>query len=113
MQCASAVISTLKRLTIKFDHVDPGSFRVNRREIDQALAETPDELRKSLEVAVRAIEQFHRQSHATSARYESEGIVIDRLEIPVARAGIYAPAGLAVYPSSVLMSAIRRRSRRS
>lgn len=96
----------LKRLTIEFDRVDPGSFRVNEREIDQALAETPDELRKSLEVAARAIEQFHRQSHATSARYESEGIVIDRLEIPVARAGIYAPAGLAVYPSSVLMSAI-------
>jgi histidinol dehydrogenase len=41
--------------------------------------------------------------------YERNGIEVELLEIPVARAGVYVPGGLASYPSSVLMNAIPAR----
>src|SRR5581483_2706536 len=49
---------------------------------------------------------YHRTQVEEDTRHEREGIVIRNLVRPVDRAGCYVPGGRAVYPSTVLMTAI-------
>ncbi len=95
-----------RSLTKELDGVDVEDFLVSEQEFEQALAETPAELVSALRSAADAIERFHRHEHRTPSDYVHDGVTITHLDLPVSRAGIYAPAGRAVYPSSVLMSAI-------
>ena len=57
-------------------------------------------------MAARAIEHFHRHQVASDTTYERDGIVVEGRHIPVDRAGCYVPGGRAIYPSTVLMTAI-------
>jgi histidinol dehydrogenase len=66
-------------------------------------------LLEALTEAARSIELFHRHRSADPDTYERNGIEVDLLELPVARAGVYVPGGRASYPSSVLMCAIPAR----
>ena len=54
-----------------------------------------------------AIRSFHEHRLELPPTYVRGGIEISRyLELPVERAGVYAPGGRASYPSSVLMTAV-------
>jgi histidinol dehydrogenase len=68
-----------------------------------------EHLLAALREAAASIEAFHRHRAPKLDRYERNGISIDLLELPVERAGVYVPGGLAKYPSSVLMTAIPAR----
>ncbi len=96
----------LREYTRRFDGVEVGDLRVD----GPVLAEAPGRVDSSLLEALRAardsIESFHRWRATPSSRYERDGISIEHLELPVARAGVYVPGGLARYPSSVLMAAV-------
>jgi len=63
----------------------------------------------ALAEAACAIESFHLHRPESPGTFARNGILVDTLELPVARAGVYVPGGLARYPSSVLMSAIPAR----
>ncbi len=78
-------------------------------DIDSAPARLDAALLEALTEAARSIESFHRHRSADPDTYERNGIAVDLLELPVARAGVYVPGGLASYPSSVLMCAIPAR----
>jgi histidinol dehydrogenase len=99
----------LRELTARFDGTELGDIRVPAGDLAAALERIPAELRDALSEARDAIEAFHRHRAPLPGRYERGGISVDHLEIPVERAGLYAPGGRARYPSSVLMTAMPAR----
>lgn len=98
--------AAVRELTERFDHVTLGDLRVPDAEIEAALDAIPPALREALVEARDSIAAFHAHRGTPPGRYERGGISVDHLELPVARAGVYAPGGLAKYPSSVLMTAV-------
>lgn len=98
--------AAVRELTERFDHVALDELRVPQAALEAALEALPPALREALEEARDAIAAFHAHRGTPPARYERGGIFVDHLELPVDRAGVYAPGGLAKYPSSVLMTAL-------
>ena len=94
------------RSTAAFDGVDVSSgFRVTAAEIKEAAERVDPELRGALETAFGRIVAYHAHEGAPPGEHEHDGITVNDLTRPVARAGIYAPGGRARYPSTVLMCA--------
>ena len=97
----------VRELTARFDGVELDDLRVRPEACAAALARIPADLRAALEHAAGA----HRGlpphpgprrrpcSSATASGVESRAV-------PVDRAGCYVPGGRAVYPSTVLMTAL-------
>ncbi|SNR46440.1 histidinol dehydrogenase [Haloechinothrix alba] len=93
--------------TARFDAVRPGAVRVPRSELDRALTELAPAVRAALEESVtraRAVHADQRRTDVTT-RVAEGGTVTERW-VPVARVGLYAPGGLAAYPSSVVMNVV-------
>jgi len=101
--------AALRECTARFDKVDIDEIRVPVTEIDAAPDRLQPALLGALTEAARSIELFHRHRAPNPGTFERNGIEVDLLELPVARAGVYVPGGRASYPSSVLMSAIPAR----
>ena len=75
-----------------------------------AAAQLPAEDREVLRLAAGRIERFHeRQRREGWTASDEEGVELGQRILPLARVGIYAPGGLACYPSTVLMTAIPAR----
>lgn len=101
--------AAVRGYTQRFDGVDIDELRVPPAELGAALDTLAGDLRAALEAAHAGIADFHRHQAATTtapARYERGGIAVDTVFRPVERAGCYVPGGRAVYPSSVLMTAV-------
>ena len=94
------------RYTREFDGAAPASIEVPRDEWRAALTELPAELREALMLAAARITDFHVKQRRTSwIDYSPEG-ALGQVVRPLDRVGIYTPGGTAVYPSSLLMTAI-------
>jgi len=96
----------------QFDRVSlgPRTVEVRPAEIREALSKLDKRALKVLELAARRIEKYHRKQVACSWSYkEAGGIELGQQIRPIERVGIYAPGGLAAYPSTVLMAAIPAR----
>ncbi|MFV0316907.1 MAG: histidinol dehydrogenase [Microthrixaceae bacterium] len=98
--------SALLELTERFDGVLPTSLSVPPTDIDAALARVPAEVRAALELAARRIEEHHRAQLHPPTTHESAGVSVRSIAKPVRSAGCYVPGGRAVYPSTLLMTAI-------
>ena len=96
----------VRELTARFDGVELTDLRVAPEAITAALDGLEPDLRTALERAAAGIRDFHEGQLVGDHRYERDGIVIDGRKVPVDRAGCYVPGGRAVYPSTVLMTAI-------
>lgn len=92
--------------TERFDKARFDTLRVPDRECRAALARIPTGLRLALEEARDAITAFHAHRSPLPPPFVRDGITVEHLELPVERAGVYAPGGRAKYPSTVLMTAI-------
>lgn len=90
----------------RYDKADLSSFRVTEEEIVRAIKKAPQELVTSLTKAAENIFKFQRRQMPSEFRIESKTGVLGQRVIPLARVGIYAPGGTAIYPSSVLMGCI-------
>ncbi|MHB1923487.1 MAG: histidinol dehydrogenase [Acidimicrobiales bacterium] len=99
----------LRELTARFDRVEVESLRVSPEAMKEALESIPAGLRTAMEAALDNVEAFHRSQHLENSRYESGGVVVRESMVPVDRAGLYVPGGRAVYPSTVLMTAVPAR----
>ena len=99
----------VRALTARFDGVDVAETRVPEEVIAGARAQVGDEVGAALEAAAAGIEDFHRHQLRPPTTYRRDGIVIDGRAQPVDRAGCYVPGGRALYPSTVLMTAIPAR----
>lgn len=102
--------AALERLTARFDATErmPESLRVDPAEAENALQAIDPVLREALKVAavnIRAVAEAQVSDAQREVRL-AQGQTVTMREVPVAAAGIYAPGGRAIYPSSVLMCAI-------
>ena len=97
--------AALRDAAERFDHVRPEHLRVPASAIERALADLDAAVREGLELSIA----HNRAGHAAQLPVERVtevvpgGRVVQRW-IPVRRVGLYAPGGLAVYPSSVVMN---------
>lgn len=101
--------AAVRDLTSRFDGVDVGETRVPVGAAQAALRALSPELRDALRAAAHGIEHFHRHQRRGPSSYARDGITITGRAQPVDRAGCYVPGGRALYPSTVLMTAIPAR----
>ncbi|TNC23913.1 histidinol dehydrogenase [Amycolatopsis alkalitolerans] len=100
-------VEAVLEYTEKFDRVRPSSVRVPAAALEKALAELDPAVRAALEEAVRRARQVHLDQRRTDVTTElTEGGTVTERWVPVERVGLYAPGGLAVYPSSVVMNVV-------
>ncbi|HXH58131.1 histidinol dehydrogenase [Iamia sp.] len=98
--------AAIRALTMRFDGVDVADTRVPPEAIVAARDSVRPEVRAALEVAAAGIEDFHRHQLRPPSTYSRDGILITGRAQAVDRAGCYVPGGRALYPSTVLMTAV-------
>ena len=98
--------AAVRRLTAEFDGVTRESLRISPDEISQAVARTPQALLQALTTAAERIRAYHAHEGGQASVFDDGLARVAHLDVPVDRAGCYAPGGRARYPSSVLMCAI-------
>jgi len=100
-------VAALIEITERFDGVRLDDIRVPRAAIDDALAGLDPKVRAALEECIRRARLVHREQRRSdhTTQVVPGGTVTERW-VPVDRVGLYAPGGLAVYPSSVVMNVV-------
>jgi histidinol dehydrogenase len=100
-------VDAVMEYTERFDKVRPKFVRVPRERLTSALAELSPGVRAALEEAIERTRKVHadqrRADHTTTV---VEGGTVTERWVPVERVGLYAPGGLAVYPSTVVMNVV-------
>ena len=100
-------LASLRELTARFDGVDIADPRVPGAALDAALAGLDPAVRTALEESVARARLVHAdQRRADVTTNVVHGGTVTERWVPVHRVGIYAPGGLAVYPSSVVMNVV-------
>lgn len=95
--------------TEKFDKVKltAETIKVTDEEIEEAYAETDDELIRVIRLAMKNIEEYHEmQKEESWFDSKPDGTILGQKITPLSRVGVYVPGGKAAYPSSVLMNVI-------
>jgi len=95
--------------TEKFDgySLSADTVAVSTEETEQALGRVRNGDLNVLKVAAERIEMFHRKQEIKDGIFsDEEGIKLGQRILPLERVGIYAPGGLASYPSTVIMAAV-------
>jgi histidinol dehydrogenase len=98
--------------TRRFDQtiLDASSVEASADEWEEAMARVSEKDMAVLQLSCRRIETFHlQQTVAGWNAGEEEGVEMGQRILPLERIGIYAPGGLAAYPSTVLMASIPAR----
>ncbi|MCL6711333.1 histidinol dehydrogenase [Pseudoxanthomonas sp. z9] len=100
----------LREFTSRFDGVALDDFEVGAAEFTAAEAAVAPALRQAMEEAVARIEAFHRAGMAQPYAVETApGVLCERMIRPIARVGLYVPAGSAPLPSTALMLGVPAR----
>ncbi|MEJ3654294.1 histidinol dehydrogenase [Actinomycetes bacterium KLBMP 9759] len=91
----------------RFEKVRPSAVRVPQQTLAGALAALDPAVRSALEVAIERTRAVHAEQRRTDivTGVVPGGTVTERF-VPVRRVGLYAPGGLAVYPSTVVMNVV-------
>jgi histidinol dehydrogenase len=101
--------AALLRYAEAFDGAAPPSLEVPRAAWKAALEGLSPDLQDALRLSAEQVAAFHRKQLRTSwIDYTDEG-ALGQIVRPLSRVGIYTPGGTAVYPSSLLMTAIPAR----
>ncbi|HET6857444.1 MAG TPA: histidinol dehydrogenase [Streptomyces sp.] len=91
----------------KFDGVKLERVRVPVQALSDALAGLDPVVRAALEESIRRARLVHREQRRTSHTTQVvPGGTVTEKWVPVDRVGLYAPGGLSVYPSSVIMNVV-------
>lgn len=99
--------SAIKKYTTKFDGVSLESSLVTATEIEQAIQNVPEKLKKAIKLAKKNIEAFH--AIQKTPRVETEtipGVRCWQEKRAIQKVGLYIPGGTAPLFSTVLMLAI-------
>lgn len=103
--------AALRRYTEEFDNVRCcDGIEVPASVLDAALAALSPELRGTMERAAANIRKFHERQR-TNSWFDAapDGSILGQKVTPLGRVGVYAPAGSAPLPSTVLMDVIPAR----
>lgn len=99
--------AALRRYSRAYDKVELDDFLVNADEYLEAEVLVPQDLKDALSVAKANIERFHRIDNSECGVIETmPGVFCWKKAFPIAKVGIYVPAGSAPLFSTVLMLAI-------
>jgi histidinol dehydrogenase len=101
--------AALAELSQKFDAfaLSPETVQVSAAQVEAAVKACDPSVVKALELAAQRITDYHVRSKPADARWvDDQGVTLGWRWTPVDAAGLYAPGGLAAYPSSVLMNAL-------
>ena len=102
--------AALHDYSLRFDGVALDAFAVGEDEFAAADASVPASLKAAIADAAERIEHFHRAGMiAPCAVDTAPGVRCERIVRPIARVGLYVPAGTAPLPSTVLMLAVPAR----
>ena len=83
------------------------TLEVKSNEVEQAVRKVPEKDLRTLRLAAKRITAFHRRQLQKSWQYRDPlGMLLGQRITPLARVGVYVPAGKASYPSTVLMNVI-------
>jgi histidinol dehydrogenase len=100
-------VDAVLEYTEHFDKVRPEFVRVPRERLTRALAELPPGVRSALEEAIERTRKVHADQRRSDVTTEvADGGSVTERWVPVERVGLYAPGGLAVYPSTVVMNVV-------
>ncbi|MBU3715997.1 MAG: histidinol dehydrogenase [Candidatus Nanopelagicaceae bacterium] len=103
----SGDVSTLLKLSERFDGISPSEIRVPKAKIEEALDKLEPQLRAVIEESIRRVRIVHKeQIRGESTVRVVDGGEVEERWIPVDRVGLYVPAGRAIYPSSVVMNVL-------
>jgi histidinol dehydrogenase len=93
--------------TERFDKVRPATVRVPASALADAVDKLDPTVRAALVEAIERVRRVHADQRRTDVTTQvvPGGTVTERW-VPVGRVGLYAPGGLAVYPSSVVMNVV-------
>ncbi|GAB3223464.1 histidinol dehydrogenase [Glycomyces halotolerans] len=98
-----AVVETVER----FDGVHLEHLRVPEAAVKAAVAELDPALRRAYETSIERVRAAHEAQRLPEVVTEvAPGGVVTERYLPVGRVGLYAPGGLAVLASSVIMNAV-------
>ncbi|GAA5168295.1 histidinol dehydrogenase [Pseudonocardia eucalypti] len=100
-------VEAVLELAERFDKVRPASVRVPAAELTRALDELDPSVREALWVVIDRTRLVHADQRREDVvtKVADGGTVTERF-VPVRRVGLYAPGGLAVYPSTVVMNVV-------
>jgi histidinol dehydrogenase len=91
----------------RFDKVRPVTVRVPGVELGRALRELDPAVCEALRTSIDRARLVHAdQCRAEVVTKVTDGGTVTERFVPVRRVGLYAPGGLAVYPSSVVMNVV-------
>lgn len=94
----------VKKYTKDFDGVSLRKLQVSEKEIKQAIAFVPEELKTAIKIAKRNIEKFHApQLHQEEIVETMPGIQCWRKNVAIDKVGLYIPGGTAPLFSTILM----------
>ncbi|RPF22024.1 histidinol dehydrogenase [Myceligenerans xiligouense] len=97
----------LRDIAERFDGVRPEHLRVPPEALADALDTLAPDVRAGLTEAIRRVREVHAaQLPVERVTEPAPGAVVRQRYVPVRRVGLYAPGGLAVYPSSVVMNVV-------
>ncbi len=96
------------RFTKQFDKVSlkPDQLKVTPEEIKEAYFHIRKEEGDALRFAAQRITAFHERQRTKTWMYQDGAATLGQVVTPIDAVGVYVPGGKAVYPSTVLMSAI-------
>lgn len=102
--------AAVRELALRFDRVALDEFAVGGAEFEAAGNALSPALRTAIDEAAARIEAFHREGMTREYAMETApGVRCERILRPVARVGLYVPAGSAPLPSTALMLAVPAR----
>lgn len=98
--------AAITEYTERFDKRSPGpqGYEISAEDWSSAAAQVSSRVAEALEVAAARIRSFHEPQKSTGYE-QADGRLALRVT-PLSTVGIYVPGGTALYPSSVLMTAI-------
>ena len=100
----------LREITLRFDGIAPETFEVGEAEFAAAARQVPAALCEAMERAAARIEAYHRVGLPQGYAVETApGVSCARMVRPIARVGLYVPAGSAPLPSTALMLGVPAR----
>jgi len=93
--------------TEQFDGVRPAAVRVGNETLNEALQQLDAGVRAALEESISRARRVHAAQRRTDVTTTvADGGTVTERWVPVERVGLYAPGGLAAYPSTVVMNAV-------
>jgi histidinol dehydrogenase len=102
--------TALRLLTARFDQVGLDELAVTGAEMAAARRALTNEQHAALERAIDNVHAFHAAQRVAPLAFETmPGVLCERVIRPIAAVGLYAPAGTAPLPSTVVMLAVPAR----